>query len=202
LSEQAIVRALVDQDRPAHLDRCDVCTARAAALGRWLDDVAAAGESAADAVFSPERRHFQQAQILRRLEQLDAPRRVLSFPGLPSASGLSDGARWRVAPAWVAVAAAAGVLVGVVAGQLPYRLSPEPTPANATVAEPTNAPASDDTADALAATSPALAAEWEAAFAEAVFYGDRDFFRPSVDSLETLDAMTPRTADLLLNTTR
>lgn len=199
LSEEAIVRALVENDRPVHLDRCETCASRATAIGRWLDELTLAGQTATDGIFTAERRQTQQAQILRRLEQLDAPSRVLSFPSITAVTGTLDGARRRVAPAWVGVAAAAGVLVGVIGGQLPHWMSPDViAPTEATTAEPVAAPGEDDAANALAANSAEMAAEWEAAFA----WGDRDFFRPQVESLEPFDALTPSAQDLVLNTTR
>jgi len=54
-----------------------------AADGRWyvvqLDDVRATATEAADAAFPPERLLTQQQQIMRRLEQLDQPKRVELF---------------------------------------------------------------------------------------------------------------------------
>jgi hypothetical protein len=122
LSEQAIVEAVMTGVRPAHLDRCDVCATRAVDLGRWLDDTRAVGIEAADAAFPAERLAAQQAQIMRRLEQLDEPARVISFPRFTSR--LEDRANGRrVAASWVAVAAAAGLVVGVIGGQVSARLA-------------------------------------------------------------------------------
>ena len=53
LSERALIDALLSGDRPAHLDRCDICAERAVDLGRWMDDVRTTGIEAADAAFSP-----------------------------------------------------------------------------------------------------------------------------------------------------
>ena len=121
LSELAIVAAVMTGDRPAHLDRCDVCATRAVDLGRWLDDTRAVGIAAADAAFPAERLAAQQAQIMRRLEQLDEPARVISFPRFNAR--LDDRANGRrVAASWVAVAAAAGLVIGVIGGQVTARL--------------------------------------------------------------------------------
>jgi hypothetical protein len=121
LSERALVDALLTGDRPAHLDRCDICADRAVDLGRWLDDVKTAGVEAADAAFSPERLAMQQTQILRRLEQLDQPARVIAFP-TQTRLGQRDPNDRRVAPAWVGVAAAAGLVLGLVGGQVTARM--------------------------------------------------------------------------------
>jgi hypothetical protein len=125
LSERALVDALLTGDRPAHLDRCDICADRAVDLGRWLDDVKTAGIEAADAAFSPERLAMQQTQILRRLEQLDQPARVIAFP-TQTRLGQRDPNDRRVAPAWVGIAAAAGLVLGLVGGQVSARLGARP----------------------------------------------------------------------------
>jgi hypothetical protein len=138
LSERAIVEAVMSGDRPAHLDRCDLCASRAVDLGRWLDDTREIGLESADAVFPPEQLAAQRAQILRKLEQLDEPTRVLSFPR--HAARVDEPATGRrVAASWVAVAAAAGLVVGVVGGQVSARLSvttPAVDPAAAEAQEP------------------------------------------------------------------
>lgn len=135
LSEQALAEALMTGERPAHLDRCDVCAQRAVELGRWLDDVRAAGIEAADRAFPPERLAAQQAQILRKLEQLDEPARVIAFPSATRLQGREASGR-RVAPAWVGIAAAAGLVIGVIGGQWSARVAPAMAPAIATVAPP------------------------------------------------------------------
>ena len=127
LSEQALVEALMTGDRPAHLDRCDLCADRAVELGRWLDDVRAIGLEAADAAFPPDVLQLQQAQIMRRLEQMEQPAaRVLTFPGLQRSSQQAGGR--RVAPAWVGVALAAGVVLGAVGGQMTARMGGQIAP--------------------------------------------------------------------------
>ena len=121
LSEQALTEALLTGERPVHLDRCDLCSQRAVELGRWLDEVRQLGHDAADAVFPSERLQAQQAQILRRLEQLDQPARVISFPVQTRPLG-SETTRRRVAPAWMGAAVAASLVVGVIGGRMSVRL--------------------------------------------------------------------------------
>jgi hypothetical protein len=118
-------------ERPVHLDRCDICADRAVELGRWLDQVRVAGLEAADAVFPPERLAAQQTQILRRLEHLDQPAKVIAFPK-PSRT-MQDGGGRRVAPAWVGVGAAAGLVLGLVGGQVSARLGITPASRGAAV---------------------------------------------------------------------
>jgi hypothetical protein len=121
LSEQALVEAVMTGDRPAHFERCDICAERAVELGRWLDQVRATAIDTADVAFPPERLAAQQQQILRRLEQLDQPARVIAFPNQDRLSREMGGR--RVAAGWLAVAAAAGVLLGVISSQATERLT-------------------------------------------------------------------------------
>lgn len=132
LSERAIVDAVMAGNRPAHLDRCDICATRAVDLGRWLDDTRELGLDSADAVFTPEQLSTQRAQILRKLEQLDEPSRVISFPRHTARIDEPVTGR-RVAASWVAIAAAAGLVVGVVGGQVTARLGAPPPAESSTV---------------------------------------------------------------------
>ena len=149
LSDRAVNEALLTGERPAHLDRCDLCSQRAAELNRWLDEIRTIGVDAADDVFTPERLAAQHAQILRKIEQVDEPPRVISFPAASKSKATREGSMRRVAPAWVGVAAAAGLALGVVGGQLSARLTMQPVvitqaPATAAVA-PVEDPAESDT---------------------------------------------------------
>jgi hypothetical protein len=149
LSERALVEAITSGTRPLHLDRCDICAERAVQLARWMDEIAADGTDLADRAFTPERLAAQQQQILRRLEQLDHPARVISFPAASRAERQGLQGR-RVAVSWVGIAAAAGLLVGVAGGQITARLSTQPAappPAAVTVnVADTSAPAATEAA--------------------------------------------------------
>ena len=148
LSERTIVEAILTGERPAHLDRCDICAERALTISRSLEAVRSAANDAADAVFPAERLNAQHAQIMRRLEQVDEPTRVIAFPGQSRPLGI-DGrvsTRRRVAPAWVGVGAAAGLVIGVIGGQVSARLDrqtvvvqPAPPPAAPAPVSPTTA---------------------------------------------------------------
>jgi len=106
-----IERAVTD-----HLAGCADCQARATELTEFLNGVRADGDAAADEVFTLERLRQQHDQILRRIEHLHHPARVLSFPSRVTRR-ISNGAR-RVTPRWLAAAAAAGLFVGAVGGRL------------------------------------------------------------------------------------
>ena len=102
--------------RPAdrHLQACGECRIRYAALTEWLDSVRSDARSEADEIFTAERLHTQQAQILRRLEGLEHPGRVIAFPRFAQPISTQQMPRRR----WVAAAAAAGLVVGVGLGQV------------------------------------------------------------------------------------
>jgi hypothetical protein len=117
LSEEALAEAVMTGERPAHLDRCDLCAERAMVMNRWLTGVKIDAVEAAEEVFPAERLAAQQGQILRRLEQLDEPSRVLAFPYQSSPMPRETRQR-RIAPVWVGVAAAAGLVIGAIGGQL------------------------------------------------------------------------------------
>jgi hypothetical protein len=172
LSERALVDAITTGARPLHLDRCDICAERAVRIGRWMDDVKTDAVELADHVFTPERLAAQQQQILRRLEQLDHPARVIAFPaaGRAEAHGLAGR---RVAVSWVGVAAAAGLMLGLVGGQITARAGRPPAPAAASV-----------TADATAA-SESLGPVNAAVLAEPLETLD-------IPALNALNDMTPR----------
>lgn len=97
-----------------HLAECAACGARFAAITRGLDEVRADGVAEADSVFTPERLRAQELQVSRRIAQAARPARVISFPGQASSNRLGVSA--RVAPRWIAAAAAAGLFVGVAVG--------------------------------------------------------------------------------------
>lgn len=139
LSERALVDAIMSGDRPFHLDRCDICATRAVELNRWLDIVQTTAIEAADDAFPPERLAAQQGQILRRLEQLDEPSRIIAFPRQTMREAREAGSR-RVAPGWVGVAAAVGLVVGAIGGQFTARATEPSAPVAAAPAVPTANP--------------------------------------------------------------
>jgi hypothetical protein len=151
LSEQALVEVCMTGERPAHVDRCELCADRAVELGRWLDDVRLTGIAAADAAFPPERLAAQQSQILRRLEQLDQPSRIIAFPRHYRLDERQQTGR-RIAPVWVGVGVAAGLVVGVIGGQMSARLGRvNPVSIDAAVTAPS--PAAAESAKEIAAIS-------------------------------------------------
>ena len=104
----------LDPPSAEHLADCETCGTRYVELVAFLDDVRAESDAETDAVFTPERLRQQQEQILRRLEHASRAARVISFPGQSSNHPIVGAG--RVAPRWLAAAAAAGLFVGVAVG--------------------------------------------------------------------------------------
>jgi hypothetical protein len=172
--------AAASADEP-HLTSCAHCRARLAAVDTWLDELRTDARAEAEEAMSPERLAAQQAQIFRRLEALERPARIITFPRFTRARGEQR----RMVPRWVPTAAAAGLVIGLAAGQL-FNLTsilngPRPgsnnAPVTETVSRPTGAPS----------TTPSLD--------EAIFYGDGDMTARSAQFLATLDELTPRARD-------
>jgi hypothetical protein len=98
-----------------HLAGCDPCSVRRAEVTRFMQDVLAEAERESDAVFTLERLRAQQQRIARRVEHVSRSGRILSFPSQLVQRTVA--ARTvRIAPRWMAAAAAAGVFVGVALG--------------------------------------------------------------------------------------
>jgi hypothetical protein len=96
-----------------HLAACQPCRTRYAAFTSWLDRLRDDAYAEADEAFPAERLAAQQAQVLRRLEALERPARVIAFPRFSRPVTSTQGHAQR----WVAAAAAAGLVIGLAAGQ-------------------------------------------------------------------------------------
>ncbi len=174
LSERALIDVWTTGIHPAHLDRCDQCAARALEMSRWLEDVQATGREDADSVFTEDALASQRGQVMARLAQLDRPSKVISFPAASPAI-LQPYAARRVSPGWLAAAAAAGLMFGVVSIELSHLLPFGGTPAPTQVVTAPAASPYDDS-DLL----------------------NNTYAHPSVGGLDALDDMTPRVVDVVL----
>jgi hypothetical protein len=124
LSDDRLIEVCLDQASAAserqHLESCAECEERRASLARLLADASGVARAEADAVFTPERLGRQHARILQRVEQEARLGRVISFPAgqgqRPSLLRVRPGMRW------VAGAAAAGLVIGLLAGHLAHDL--------------------------------------------------------------------------------
>ena len=133
-----------EDDRRAvrqHLHGCETCTWRYTELTSPLERLRQDAASEADEVFTSARLDAQCAKILDRLDGRASGSRVVAFPA--SSARLSRSVIRRPLARWIAAAAAAGLLVGVLAGRLlefeTGRTSPAATAARtarATVAPP------------------------------------------------------------------
>jgi len=175
-----------------HLADCDHCVTRYDEVVAFMDTTRQTAEAEADAQFPPERLLVQQQQILRRLEHVHRPGRVITFPGRDTLSGSRSVG--RLTPRWLAAAAAAGLFIGVAVGGYfaPERfhrsatqqlaaarpMMVQPHPAAPTAIRVNSAP--EDTPD-----DDAFLMELEVALA-----------RPHTRELQPFDAMTPHVQDI------
>ena len=200
-----------------HLRTCSRCAHRAVELRGLLDRVADGAGASFDEAFPPDRLQAQRARIDHRLARVVGTverARVLSFPFRRTPERRRDlrPSRWAVA------ATAAGLALGIAAGQL-LDLRWEPAmpnlgsssgvvpeaPAGAGVGTGVNAtldmtgtivlpPAST----AGAARTPLSLSEFEQVMAEAALLDALDVATVSlpVTELASIDALTPRVTDL------
>lgn len=185
LSERDLVELWPDGGSDAHVTACARCRARYDAIVSVLDAAQEAADEA-DTAITPEGLAAQQAHILRRLENAERPARVLPFPATlrPARASRPDARRW------IAAAAAAGLLTGIVAGRALDlgRLNWRAPGVSASRAESASRRAPVLTATATAATNDErLLGEIESAIVES-----------RVDELRAIDALTPRVREVRL----
>jgi anti-sigma factor RsiW len=172
--------------RGAHVDGCPSCRSRYAALDAWLGDLAGVARAEADEAFPAERLAMQQTQVMRRLEALERPARVIVFPRhVHPITGERSGAR-----RWIAAAAAAGLVVGIAAGQL--------LDLRDALGGPTRPFAERrqiETAPPVATIQPA---SLSSAQSDEAFLSELEdaALSPRVPELAALDAVTPRLPDI------
>ena len=165
-----------------HLSACAHCRARYSAFGAWLEDIRVEAHAEAEEVMTPERLAAQQAQIFRRLEALERPARIITFPGFGRPRADSN----RVVPRWVPTAAAAGLVIGLATGQF------------FDLAHLLNSPSAPNSISENAAGLRSGVQPVSLASDEALFYGDAESelsARSSTRYLLTLDELTPRARD-------
>ena len=207
-----------------HLRACGRCQSRFSALTTLLATMPKVADAGFEAVFTPQRLQAQRARIGHRLARLVGkvePARVLAFPFFGRPLGRLD-----IRPSrWLAAAAAAGLLLGVITGRLlPYRQAATQTTTTISAAvvdaATPSAPALDSLAgtidmldmtgtvalpapddDSQTETSPLTLAEFAQLMAEEGVLGNLDLALASyqVAELESIDALTPRVRDLSSN---
>ena len=90
-------------------------------IARMLSDYSEAVIAEADAAFPADRLARQQSRILQRIDHEGRPGRVIAFP----VGHVHEPSTMRARPGmrWIAGAAAAGLIIGIVAGHLTHDLS-------------------------------------------------------------------------------
>lgn len=166
-----------DADRQ-HLSFCSECRTRHEDVAALLTETADAASTDADEVFTPERLARQRSRVLQRIEQTGRPGLLVRFP-------TGHAARVRQLPArptaarWVAGAAAAGLVVGVLAGHFAhdFRVQSQPQPTFAAVRQ----------------DAPTLTAVSTTRLSEEEFLGQLELAIESTSgaTLEPLHEMTP-----------
>jgi hypothetical protein len=183
----------LDPRAAEHLTDCGECVARYDEMVAFMAATREAAEAETADVFTAEQLRVQREEILRRLEHVHRPARVITFPGRDAASASRSGL--HLTPRWLAGAAAAGLFIGVAVGGyvVPERLhrkaviqtaapvlpamtvQPRPASTGAVLVSGTHADMPDDQ----------FLMELELALA-----------RPHTRELQPFDAMTPHVRDI------
>ena len=200
----------------SHLETCEGCKSRFEALTTLLEALPEAADAGFEEVFPPQRLQAQRKRIEHRLAQLVgsvAPARVLAFP-------FSGRALRRLSfrsARWLAATTAAGVLLGIAAGQF-IHLHPVESPSTTSadtagetvplVAMAGGAPAGSLDMTGTVALPPPYTGSQPAAELTLVEFAqlmteegflsalDLALTRHQISELESIDALTPRVSDL------
>jgi len=168
-----------------HLHGCEACTWRYTELTAPLERLRQDASGEADEVFTPARLDAQRGKILARIAESAAAARVIPFPA--AAARLGRTVARRPLSRWVAAAAAAGILVGVVGGRLLQNGGGSsvaaPSPARTVIAA---LPASDVVSDSP--TSAAVLDHADVMMSEI----EQAVFSHRIGALSALDELTPR----------
>ena len=169
-----------------HLGVCTRCNARRARLQTLLDDASGAAAAEADAAFPPDRLARQQARILSQLQHDGRPGRLIAFPAGHAHEPLVS--RTRPSTRWIAAAAVAGLVIGVIAGRFGHDYSfGRPGGTRVVVARSADAP------DLRASGSTGAIREISAGFSEEEFLSQIEVAidGPAAAALQPLDDLTP-----------
>lgn len=194
-----------------HLRNCARCARRADGLRAFVETLADDAGASFDEAFPPDRLEAQRARIARRLARTAGRlgrARVLAFPFRRTPDRGRD---LRPRP-WAVAATAAGLALGLVAGQF-VNLYPHPSPAPDAGATFEAAPLTDagagvdatlDATDTIELSSastgdtppaPLSLSEFEQVMTESALLDVASISLP-VTELASIDALTPRVADL------
>jgi hypothetical protein len=104
-----------DRQALAHVQDCSACAAELARFTAEVDVLRDAAFAEADALLDDNRLEAQRTRILDRIAQVGHAARVLRFPARNREAAMPAPTGSR---RWISVAAAAGLIIGLVAGQL------------------------------------------------------------------------------------
>jgi hypothetical protein len=90
-------------------------------LSASLEAYRVAAHAEADAHFDERALDTQRSKILARLAHLGQPAKVIRFPLAPSVDVPANGVNRR----WISIAAAAGLIIGLLGGQIVHLLPPQ-----------------------------------------------------------------------------
>lgn len=170
----------------AHLSTCAQCRARYADFTGWLDRLRDDATAEADDAFPQERLASQQAQIARRLEALERPARIIAFPRFSRPVTSTQGNAQR----WIAAAAAAGLVIGLAAGQfvdIRHRFAPSVVQSQ----QPSTNARLDTRLDAQPESTGSGVRS--AVSDETLFFGAE---LVPISALQPMDSITPRARDI------
>jgi hypothetical protein len=179
------------QDRRAlvHVSRCDRCSAEFARMVTDADGLRDFACAQADEVFDPAMLDAQRTRILDRLAHLGQAARVLSFPRRAREVAMPVPTSSR---RWVSVAAAAGLIIGLVTGQMVHLVPGGAFPArDETVSMQSIDRQGGPVIIPASATSPVLSDDELMEEVEVAVQLRR------AQSLRALDGLTPTAADLI-----
>ena len=143
LTEQQLIEVCLgdtaDVEQPGqsdHLEHCGECQARHSEFVSLLADASRAAGADTDAAFSDERLARQRDAIMERVALASSSGRLITFPAGPSRPSLPAGP--TTGSRWVAAAAAAGLVIGLLGGHLSHDLTGPTTtigPSGAAIAQ-------------------------------------------------------------------
>ena len=172
-----------------HVAVCDDCATRFSQLTIEADALRDVAFAQADEVFDDAMLDAQRTRILDRLAHLGQTARVISFPRRSREVGLPVSSTGR---RWTSVAAAAGLIIGLVAGQLLHFVPSAPLPLRDDTA---SMQASDrQTAPLIVPASASLPPLSDDELMEEV---EAAVQLRRAQSLRAIDALTPTAADVL-----
>lgn len=172
-----------------HVSQCDACARRYAELAIEADGLRDLAFARADEVFDDAMLDAQRTRILDRLAHVGQPARVISFPAPAREAVMPVSTTGR---RWISVAAAAGLIIGLVAGQLLHFVPGAPVPVREEGASMQSAERIGVSGIVPASVSvPALSDDELMEEVEAAIQLRR------AQSLRAIDALTPTAADLL-----